>query len=237
MELLKNKISRIFSESSSGTARYFDIFIQFLIILSVVTFTVDTLPNLSPSIEEILDSIEIFTISVFTIEYLLRLYVAERKLKFIFSFYGLIDLIAIAPYFIFAGADMRSLRLFRILRIFKFFRYSRAIDLFKESFKIVKDELMIFGTTAMILLYLSGVGIYYFENDAQPLAFKSVFDGLWWSLSTLTTVGYGDIYPITVGGKFFTFIVLVLGLGIVGVVTGLMASGMNEARRKHSNKN
>jgi len=92
---------------------------------------------------------------------------------------------------------------------------------------------VLFGCIAMILLYLSAVGIYYFENAAQPEKFKSIFHSLWWALATLTTVGYGDIYPVTAGGQFFTFFVLMLGLGVVAVPTGLIASALSQARNEN----
>ena len=82
----------------------------------------------------------------------------------------------------------------------------------------------------MILLYLSSVGIYYFENSAQPNAFKSIFHSLWWAIATLTTVGYGDVYPVTAGGKVFTFFVLSIGLGVIAVPTGMVASALAKAR-------
>lgn len=90
--------------------------------------------------------------------------------------------------------------------------------------------MILFFSVMMILLFFSSVGIYYFENPAQPEAFASIFDSLWWATTTITTVGYGDIYPITAGGRFFTFFVLIIGLGIVAVPTGLLASALTKAR-------
>ena len=97
---------------------------------------------------------------------------------------------------------------------------------------MAREELILFGFVAAIMLYLSAVGIYYFENSAQPEQFKSVFHSLWWAVTTLTTVGYGDMYPITVGGKLFTFCVLIIGLGIVAVPTGLIASALSQIRKE-----
>jgi voltage-gated potassium channel len=94
----------------------------------------------------------------------------------------------------------------------------------------MKEELVLFLFATLIILYLAGVGIYYFENPAQPDIFSSVFHSLWWGVATLTTVGYGDIYPITIGGKFFTFFILFIGLGIVSIPAGLMASALSKAR-------
>jgi voltage-gated potassium channel len=96
----------------------------------------------------------------------------------------------------------------------------------------LKEEIVLFLITAFMLIYLSGMGIYYFENDAQPEVFTSMFDGLWWAVATLTTVGYGDSYPITAGGKLFTFFMLIIGLGIIAVPTGMVASALAKARRE-----
>lgn len=207
--------------------------IQFLILVSLVAFSIDTLPDLSQGTKEILRIVEVVTIGIFTVEYVLRIFVAEKITRFIFSFYGLIDLVAILPFYISTGVDLRSVRVFRLLRlvrILKLFKYSLAINRFHRAVTIVKEELILFGFMAMITLYLSAVGIYYFENEAQPEQFKSVFHSLWWAVTTLTTVGYGDMYPITAGGRLFTFFVLVIGLGIVAVPTGLIASALSQVR-------
>lgn len=105
-----------------------------------------------------------------------------------------------------------------------------------HAFIISKEELILFGFTAAIMLYLSSVGIYFFEREAQPEAFGSIFHSMWWAIATLTTVGYGDVYPITVGGRIFTFIVLIIGLGIVAVPTGLFASALSRARDIQKNE-
>ena len=170
---------------------------------------------------------------IFTVEYILRLMVADKKLKFIFSFYGLIDLAAILPFYIATGIDLRlirALRLLRLFRAFKLLRYSKAITRFHKAMILVREELIMFIALTMILIFLAGAGIYYFEHPAQPEVYKSLFDSLWWAVASLTTVGYGDIYPITVGGKIFTFFVLMIGLGIVSVPTGLVASALSKAR-------
>ncbi|WP_444917354.1 potassium channel family protein [Microbulbifer sp. JMSA003] len=108
--------------------------------------------------------------------------------------------------------------------------YSKAVARFSRAFSMVKEELVLFGVTALILLYLSSVGIYYFESAAQPEQFKSIFHSLWWAVTTLTTVGYGDMYPVTLGGRIFTFFVPLIGLGVVAIPTGLVASALSKAR-------
>ncbi len=219
------------SETKRG--RFFAFFIQFLIIISLILFSIGTLPNLSEPTNNILYKIETGIVVFFTVEYLLRVYTAKNKLKFIFSFFGIVDLFAILPFYLSTGLDLRSLRIFRLLRlitILKLFRYSKAIRRFHRALIIAKEELILFSCVAIILLYLSAVGIYYFEHSAQPEQFKSVFHSLWWAVVTLTTVGYGDIYPITAGGRVFTFGVLMVGLGIVAVPTGLISSALSQAR-------
>lgn len=101
---------------------------------------------------------------------------------------------------------------------------------FRDALLSVKEELILFGFIVLILLYLSAVGIYYFENAAQPELFKSIFHCLWWAVTTLTTVGYGDMYPITAGGKIFTFVILTIGLAVIAVPTGLFASALAQDR-------
>lgn len=226
-------LKSIIEQRDTRAGRLFDAFIQSLIVLSLVTFSIETLPDLSPSTLSILQAIEVFSVTIFTIEYLARIFVANHKLKFIFSFYGLVDLFAILPFYLTSGIDLRSLRAFRFLRLFralKLVRYSTAIIRIKNAFIIAKEEFVLFIAVSALLLYLSAVGIYYFENERQPEVFTSIFSSLWWAVSTLTTVGYGDIYPITVGGRIFTFFILIIGLGLVSVPAGLISSALSKAR-------
>ncbi len=214
-------------------SKVFNGFIEILIIISIISFSIQTLPDLPGKTREFLNVLESVIVIIFTLEYILRIIVADHKLKYIFSFYGLIDLLAILPFYITAGIDLRALRmfrLFRILRAFKLFRYSKAITRFQKALKLIKEELIVFFLATCFMLFLSAVGIYYFENPVQPLAFKSVFHSFWWALVTLTTVGYGDMIPITVGGKVFTFIILMIGLAIVAVPTGLITSAISRTK-------
>jgi len=226
-------IKQLIEENDTKTGRIFDLVIQALIIISLISFSIETLPNLKPSQTQFLRYIEVFTVTIFTIEYLLRIIVADRKTHFIFSFYGIIDLFAILPFYISSGIDLRAIRTLRLLRLFRAFkliRYSRAIHRFHKAFILAREELVLFFCVTLLLLFLSAVGIYYFENQAQPEIFSSIFHSLWWAVVTLTTVGYGDAYPVTVGGRIFTFFILMVGLGIVAVPTGLLASALSEAR-------
>lgn len=134
----------------------------------------------------------------------------------------------------FDARALKSFRIFRLLRLFKLFRHSSSIYRFIKAFKIIKHDLTVFGVAALMMIYISGAGIHYFENEVQPKLFASIFDGIWWGVVTLTTVGYGDAYPVTIGGKLFTFLILIIGLAIVAVPTGLIASALTEVREEEN---
>jgi len=224
-------------DTQSKAGRRFFLLIQFLIGVSLISFSIETLPDLSPTARFWLYVVEVVTVSLFTIEYGLRILVAENRWQYIFSFYGLIDLLAIVPFYISTGVDLRAVRAFRLVRVFRVFkilRYSRALDRLRVAFKEVREELIVFGMMTAIIVYLASVGIYYFESESQPDKFGSVFHCQWWAIVTLTTVGYGDTYPITVGGRVFTGVVLLLGVGVVAVPTGLLASALARHRENAS---
>lgn len=219
------KIKDIVNNPKTKRGKFFDLFFQGLIFVSLISHALETVPELK-IYQNYFDNLESLIVGFFTLEYGLRVYAAEKKRSFIFSFFGIIDLIAIAPFFITGGADFRFLRAFRLLRILKLFRYSDAINRFAKAFASIKNELVVFWAMTIVTIYIASAGIYYFESEAQPLVFKSIFHAMWWSVATLTTVGYGDIYPVTLGGKIFTFFVLMIGLGIVAVPAALMASAL-----------
>ena len=235
---MKEKLRVIVEESDTKLGKLFDLVVQFLVVISLLSFSLETLPNLSKNQLFILKLIEIVIITIFSIEYLLRIFVTNKKFKYIFSFYGLIDLLTILPFYLSLTIDLRSLRALRLLRLFrilKLVRFNKAINRFQEALKIAREEIIIFIFATCIVLYLSSVGIFFFENAIQPDKFSSVFHSLWWAIVTLTTVGYGDIYPLTLGGRIFTFFILILGLGVVGIPAGLIASALTAVRRKEEN--
>ena len=216
----------------------FEKLIQILIIISLISFAFETLPNLSTAWQTILKFTEIIIVLIFTIEYIIRISLCRPRLKYIFSFYGVIDILAILPFFLTAGIDIKSIRAFRLLRLLRFvklLKYNKAIRRLRDALIDAKDELILSGIVAGILLYLASIGIYYFEEEAQPDSFGSVFHSMWWAVCSLTTVGYGDVKPITVGGKIFTGIVLIIGVGIVAMPTAILASSFNNAKKKEKN--
>jgi voltage-gated potassium channel len=230
---MKEKLRIIIEDNTSPKGKVFDYFIQILILLSLVAFTIETLPNNSINTINLLNAFELICVIIFTIEYLLRIFVSKKPFRYIFSFYGVIDLLAIFPFYLKGAYDLRALRAFRIFRIFralKLIRYNKALNRFHIAARIVKEEMVLFFIVTAIFIFLASAGIYFFENKAQPELFSSVVHSGWWAISTLTTVGYGDVYPITMGGKIFTFFILLIGVGVVTVPAGLVASALSKAR-------
>ncbi|MBP1839369.1 ion transporter [Formosa algae] len=237
---MRVKLRSIVEDNTSRSGKLFDYLIQVLILLSLIAFSVETLPNISTIVKFYLDLFETFCVVIFSIEYLIRVYVAKKPLKYIFSFYGIIDLLAILPFYLRGTLDFRALRAFRVFRIFralKLIRYNKALHRFHLAAKLVKEEIVLFLIVTAIFVFIASAGIYYFENDAQPEVFASIFHSAWWAVVTLTTVGYGDVYPITTGGKIFTFCILIIGVGIVTIPAGLVATSLSKAREIEEKEN
>jgi len=206
-----------------------------LIIASALVVALETVPELRQCCGSGFRWFEIVVVTVFGVEYALRLWSSPSALRYATSFAGVIDLLAFLPSLLALGTDwqaVRVLRLFRLLRLAKLGRFARANARLVTAFRQVRDEMAIFSAMAALILYLAAVGIYHFEHEAQPDAFGSIPESLWWAVATLTTVGYGDVYPITAGGRIFTGLVLMIGLGIVAVPTALIASAVSERRER-----
>lgn len=227
-------LKKLVTESDHGPARVFNLIIQVLILLSVLNLSLETLPDLDPRHAIWLRRLEVFFVVVYSVEYVLRIYAAVPRRAYIFSFFGIVDLLAILPFYLGCGGQLvgvRVLRLLRVFRILKLARYNQAIQRFQRALKLAQEELILYVSLSFVLLYLAAFGIYFFESEVQPERFGSVFHCLWWAVVTFTTVGYGDAYPVTVGGKLFTSIVLLLGLGLVSVPAGIIASALSRARQ------
>lgn len=228
------KLKSIIEDTDTNLGKAFDLFIQTLILISICLYSIETFPEYRDG-TPLFNIIEYVIVGIFTLEYILRIIVATSRPGFIFSIWGLIDLFAILPtYLSFGIFDLRFLRIYRLLRvirIFKFGRYTRALDGLKKAIISIKEELIVFGFATLFMIYVSAAGIFIFEHEAQPEHFKSIFHSLWWAVVTLTSVGYGDVYPITAGGRVFTFFILMIGLGIVSIPTGLLASALTNQNK------
>ena len=206
-----------------------------LIVAYVLAMPLETLQGLPPAAYSALAHFDAVVTALFVAEYCARIWAEERKRDYILSFYGIVDFLAIFPALILPLSGMQELRALRLLRLFRFvkaLRYNAAALRFANALKESKEELTIFFVATGIVLYIAAVGIYHFEHEAQPDVFQSVFHALWWAAMTVTTVGYGDVYPITTGGRIFTSIVVLLALGIVAVPAGILATALSAERAR-----
>ncbi len=211
-----------------------------LILLNVIAVMFETIPEIANPLGQFLLKFEVFSVIIFTGEYLLRIYVSDlthpsssrikSALKFIFSAYGLIDFLAIIPFYIplWIKIDLRFLRILRLMRfmrIFKINRYNDSLTLIWTVIKDKKPELAMTGFVALLILLISSFLMYYIEGEAQPDKFPNILACFWWAIATLTTIGYGDIYPVTGFGKFVSGLIAVIGIGLIALPTGLVSAG------------
>jgi len=231
-------------EILEGTSRHqkisnaFTAFIMSIVVLSCIAIVIETVEPLNDRFFDVLKLFEYFSIMVFTIEYALRVWSCTKSPKYRRPFYGrirfmlspmaLIDLLAILPFYLtFVVADLRfirALRLLRIFRIFKIARYSKALMTFGRILASKKEELVITAVLGLILIFFSSSFMYFIEHDAQPEAFASIPHAMWWAVVTLTTVGYGDIYPITMPGKLLGGFIAIVGIGMFALPAGILGS-------------
>ncbi len=241
---IKQRVFEIIQDAKPGDklSKTFDITLIALIILNVGLVIADTFA-LTATLRKIFSYVETVSVIVFTIEYILRVWTADllfpgKKypiaiLKYIFSFLAIIDFLAIIPFYLpfIIPIDLRVLRMLRIIRLFRIFKINRYTDALTNIFKVFKDkkhELLSSIFVVLLLMIVAAVLMYNIENTAQPEVFKNAFDALWWALATLTTVGYGDIYPVTALGKLLSAVIALLGIGLVAVPTGIISAGFVE---------
>lgn len=244
-QVLQANVLRILEPARLGdrTSKIWDLSLFGLVVLNLIAVALESVPTLQINYGSWFYSFEIFSVIVFTVEYVARVWSAPAKLdhengetglkarvRYIFSFYGLIDLVAILPFYIqafFPGLDLRVLRALRLLRILKLNHYNSALD---DLFGAIIEEKKSFLTTLYIFsvaFVLSSSLIYYAEHKVQPEDFRSIPDAMYWSIITLTTVGYGDVSPITVFGKSIAAITAIFGVVVVALLTGIVANSFN----------
>jgi voltage-gated potassium channel len=220
-------------------SRIFDIFIVTLIAINVVAVILETVSSYRQAYGQYFAVFELFSVIIFSIEYTLRLWsiTIEKKyahplwgrLRFIFTPMAIIDLVAVLPFYMPASTiDLRFVRSLRLLRLFKVIRYSEPLLRLGKVFHRQRQILSITITVEIILLVIVSAVMYYAENAAQPEAFSSIPAAMWWGVATLTTVGYGDIYPITALGKFLGTLIAFIGIGLFALPAGIIASGFME---------
>lgn len=222
--------------------KVFDICIISLICLNVIMIIVDTF-NFSSEIQKISYLIEFVSVIIFTIEYILRIWTSEylypscSKLKaaskYIFSVNGIIDLLAIIPFYFqsITNIDLRSLRLVRMVRIFSIFKLKRYTNAFNTIHEVIAKKSYQLSSSVfvlMVFMIITSLIMYDIEHEYQPEVFKNAFSGLWWASAAFTTVGYGDIHPITPVGQLLSMVVSILGIGLLAVPTSIIAAGFIE---------
>lgn len=246
---LKQKIHKILdaTDQSNPVSKTINIFLASLIVLNTIAVILETVESIQIQYKFLFYCFEIISVIIFTLEYILRLWsiTAARKyshpnwgrIKFIFSSSSLIDLLAILPFYLpmIIGFDLRFiriLRLFRLVRIFKISRYMKATTMIANVFKEKKEELLITLMLIFFLIIIVSTIMFYVEHESQPEKYSSIPETMWWSVATLTTVGYGDLYPITILGKTLASIIAILGIGMVALPAGILASGFSDELKK-----
>ena len=229
------------TRSNDKASRAVSIILVCLILINVAKIIADTF-DLPPLAVEIGGIIETVSVVIFTVEYILRLWVADlsyperspfrARLKHIRSFSAIIDLISLLPSFIGPMSAnfmvLRMLRVLRLLRAFKLNRYTHALHDIGEVFRKKASQLLSSMLVVSFLMVISSVLMYDAEHEAQPEVFNNALSGLWWAIATLTTVGYGDIYPVTALGRIIIGVIALLGIGLVAVPTGIITAGFSE---------
>lgn len=225
-----------------------DFFLITLIMINVIAIVLESVVSLAQQYKPQFLMLELYSVAIFAVEYLLRVWSCvdkaeyqsmqcgnfKRRLKYIFSPLALIDLMAILPtlLILFVTVDLRFLRVIRLLRVFKLTRYSRAMQLLLQSFSEEGSSLMAAFFIMAVVLILASCGIYLIEHDVQPDKFGSIPAAMWWAMATLTTVGYGDVVPVTPLGRMFGGVITLVSMGMVAIPTGLLASSFSEQLRK-----
>ena len=247
---MKKRIFNIIQIGNSDNAisRGFDWFIVIVILLGIVTMFMETFEQFAAWFP-LLKGIEYFCAFIFCIEYILRIWTADllypklskfrAKMRFLRSFDGIVDLLTILPFFFLSGFIV--FRMLRVVRIFHLFRINTQYDSFNiiTAVLLEKRNQIISSVFIIIILMLSSsLCMYSVEHEVQPDAFRNAFSGIWWSMSTLLTVGYGDIYPITLLGKSMAILIAFLGVGVVAIPTGIISAGFVEqyTQKEHSDE-
>lgn len=203
-----------------------------LIVLNVVAAIVGTVPGVEARFGHALAVFETFSVVIFSVEYVVRVWAARNRLRYVVSPLAVIDLLAVVPFYLpFLGVDLRVARAFRLMRLFrlaKAARYVRAVQVFGGVVRSKREELVIAASVMVLLVICASSLMYYAEHEAQPHAFSSIPAAMWWSIATLTTVGYGDIYPVTPAGRLIGSVVAVLGVGFFALPTAILGAGFVE---------
>ena len=236
----RHRLHEIIYEADTKTGKAFDITLLFLIIVSVILVALESVESFRLNYSDFLNISEWIITIVFSIEYILRLMCVKKPFKFIISLYGIIDLLSIIPKYIsilFFGTQylgaLRALRLLRVFRILKMTRYIGESNTLMKALIASRAKVGVFIFSVLVICIIFGTLMYMIEPDES--GFTSIPEGIYWSIVTLTTVGYGDIAPITPFGQFLAAVIMIMGYGIIAVPTGIVSAELSEKSKISSN--
>lgn len=240
---LKQKLYIIIFESDTPAGKLFDIILIGCILLSIILVILESLDGLPSSLTLPFTILEFLFTSFFTFEYLTRIYCSPKPRKYIFSFFGIIDLLATLPLYLgllFPGARyllvIRAFRLIRIFRVFKLFNFWMEGEILLRSLKESSKKIAVFFLFVVILVTSIGTLMYMIEGSQESSQFNNIPNSIYWAIVTMTTVGYGDITPVTPLGKFLSAFVMLIGYTIIAVPTGIVSVSMMKEYKRIQNK-
>jgi len=235
MATLKQKIHEIIFEADTKAGKAFDIALLVGIMLSVIVVMLESVKTIDAKYAIQFDSIEWFFTLLFTLEYILRIYVINKPFKYIFSFYGIVDLLSILPTYLglfIGGAEslmvIRTLRLLRVFRVLKLTRFIGDSNQLTAALYASRRKIMVFLFVVVAITIIAGTAMYLIEGSEH--GFNSIPHSIYWAIVTLTTVGYGDISPETWGGQLLASILMIVGYGVIAVPTGIVTSEMTKSK-------
>lgn len=234
----RRKVHLVIFGTHTTAGKNFDIILLWAILLSIVVVMLESVPAVHDQYGHILRVVEwIFTV-LFSIEYLARIISVKKPMRYIFSFYGLVDILSILPTYlslIIAGSHylliIRTLRLLRIFRIFKLVRFVGEADILKSALAASMHKIIVFFGAVLCIVMITGTIMYLIEGPVN--GFTSIPTSVYWAIVTLTTVGYGDIAPQTIAGQFFASFIMILGYAIIAVPTGIVTAEIASANRRN----
>ncbi len=242
MKSLKERLYIIIFESDTPMGKLFDVCLLVMILLSIVLIIMESMQGLSPFWKRVFTVFEYVFTLFFTLEYLLRIYCSPRARDYIFSFFGIIDLLSTIPLYVgwlFVSARylmvLRTFRLIRVFRVFKLFSFLSEGDLLLRSLRLSARKVMVFFLFVVIMVISIGTLMFMVEGNVEGSQFTDIPSSIYWAVVTMTTVGYGDIAPVTTIGRFLSTIVMLLGYTIMAVPTGIVSAQFIKegSRTKH----